>query len=182
MTYALTWLPTVLRAAGLTVIEETGWQTRGHGDMGTVRGVLCHHTAGCRTGEDPSINTVINGRPDLAGPLAQLVLGRSGNYHMVAAGKAWHAGRGAWQGLADGVHNAELIGIEAENDGLADDPWQDVQMDVYARGCAAILKHLGLPAIMCIGHKEYALPHGRKTDPSFSMLDFRKRVALFMAQ
>jgi hypothetical protein len=41
MTYSLTWLPEVLRDAGLEVLEVAGWQTRGHGDMGKVQGVLC---------------------------------------------------------------------------------------------------------------------------------------------
>lgn len=178
--YSLTWLPSVLATAGLSVVEEPGWRTRGHDDMATIRGVLCHHTAGCRTGDDPSLATVINGRPDLQGPLAHLVLARSGTYHVVAAGKAWHAGFGQWQSIYPGIHNVDLIGIEAENDGLGDDPWPAAQMDAYARGCAALLKHLGLPVIMCAGHKEYAMPLGRKTDPDFDMDAFRAEVAKHM--
>lgn len=38
MTYGLTWLPGVLRDARLEVLEHPGWQTRGHGDMGEIRG------------------------------------------------------------------------------------------------------------------------------------------------
>jgi hypothetical protein len=33
---------------------------------------------------------------------------------------------------------------------------------------------------MCVGHKEYALPAGRKIDPSFDMIAFRLKVAAFM--
>jgi peptidoglycan hydrolase-like protein with peptidoglycan-binding domain len=33
---------------------------------------------------------------------------------------------------------------------------------------------------MCCGHKEYALPLGRKSDPSFDMVDFRARVAALL--
>ena len=33
---------------------------------------------------------------------------------------------------------------------------------------------------MCAGHKEYALPHGRKDDPNFDMVMFRKDVAKLM--
>lgn len=175
MTYSLTWLPDILRKAGLTVIEEPGWQTRGHGDMGPVKGVLCHHTAGSAHGDMPSLEVITNGRPDLAGPLSQLGLGRSGTYYVVAAGKCWHAGAGAWQGITSG--NSSFIGIEAENTGLPDDPWPKVQMDAYAKGCAAILKHVGAPSLMCVAHREYALPHGRKNDPSFSdMHAFREAV------
>jgi hypothetical protein len=176
--YHLTWLPRVLRAAGLTCLEIPGWQTRGHGDMGPVKFVLCHHTAEpIDSNLEPDLQELINGRPDLAGPNANLGLGQNGKYYMIAAGKAWHAGPGVWHGFTMG--NTQSIGIEAENNGLGE-PWPAVQMDAYARGVAAILKHLGAGPEMCAGHKEFALPKGRKIDPSFSMPDFRKTVAGFM--
>lgn len=179
MTYSLTWLPTVLRAAGLTVELENGWQTRGHGDVSIIQGVLCHHTAGGKSGNAPSLGVVMNGRPGLSGPLAQLVLGRDGTFFVVAAGLAYHAGAGYWHGITSG--NSHMIGIEAENTGLPNDsPWPEVQMGAYVRGVAAILKHVGAAPIMCAGHKEYALPHGRKPDPSFDMDAFRARVAAVM--
>jgi hypothetical protein len=46
MAYSLIWLPSVLKAAGLSVTEEPGWQMRGHGDVGAIKGVIAHHTAG----------------------------------------------------------------------------------------------------------------------------------------
>lgn len=184
MTYSLLWLPQVLRDAGLEVIEHPGWQSRGHGDMGKVQGVLCHHTGGPLTGEISDINVLVDGRPDLAGPLSHLGLGRSGTFYVIAAGKGWHAGAGNWQGVTDG--NSHFIGIEAENTGETSgaraDPWPEVQVDAYARGCAAILKHIGAQAIMAAGHKEFALPKGRKSDPSFDMTAFRARVANFMGE
>lgn len=173
MTYRLTWLPAVLRAAGLTIIEESGWATRGHGDMSDVKGVLCHHTAGPLHGESPSLDTVIKGRPDLSGPLAQLFLARSGTWHVIAAGKAYHAGKGGG-GWAAFDGNAHLVGIEAENTGVANDPWPQPQLDSFARGCAAILLHVGAPSSWCLGHKEYAPT--RKIDPSFDMGGFRVQV------
>jgi murein L,D-transpeptidase YcbB/YkuD len=54
-------------------------------------------------------------------------------------------------------------------------------MDAYRRGVAAILKKIRANAIMCCGHKEYALPMGRKPDPTFDMNDFRSQVSLIMA-
>jgi hypothetical protein len=179
MTYSLTWLKQVLTDAGLKVQETPQWEYHGHGDMSSVRGVLCHHTSGPRTGNMNDLHVLIEGRPDLPGPLSQLGLGRDGTWFLVAAGKGWHAGRGAWQGVTDG--NGHLIGIEAENTGEKDDPWPDVQMDSYRRGVAAILKHIGAKPIMCAGHKEYALPKGRKDDPSFDMDAFRAEVEKLMA-
>ncbi|MEW6208218.1 MAG: N-acetylmuramoyl-L-alanine amidase [Acidobacteriota bacterium] len=179
MTFALTWLPDVLKAAGLKVAEADGWQNRGRGEMGEVRGVLLHHTAGSKNGNMPSLNILINGRSDLPGPLAQLGLGRDGTYFVIAAGRCNHAGKGNWKGVTNG--NANFIGIEAENTGLANDsPWPEVQMDAYRRGVAAILKHIGRGAEFCAGHKEYALPAGRKSDPNFDMNSFRSQVAAIL--
>lgn len=175
MAFSLIWLPNVLKAAGLKVAKVDGWENRGRGDIGRVKGVMCHHTAGPKTGNMPSLKTVTNGRSDLPGPLAQLCLGRDGTFFVVAAGRANHAGTGKWQGITTG--NSNFIGIEAENTGRRDDfPWPEVQMDAYQRGVAAILKHIGQGSIMCCGHKEYALPPGRKPDPLFDMNVFRLEV------
>lgn len=183
MAFSLTWLPEVLEDAGLKVAEQPGWRTRGRGDVGTIRGVMCHHTDGPLTGIMPSLGIVTNGRSDLQGPLAQLCLGRDGTFFVVAAGRANHAGVGNWQGITSG--NSSFIGIEAENTGHTTgqkaDPWPTVQMDAYRRGVAAVLKKIGANAIMCCGHKEYALPVGRKPDPTFDMGDFRLQVAAIMA-
>ncbi len=178
MNFRLTWLAQVLRQAGLVVIEEPGWQTRGHGDMGDVRGVLLHHTAGPLHGDAPSLPIVIHGLPDLEGPLSQLFLSRTGAWHVVAAGKAWHAG--VWHGLVDG--NSHLVGVEAENTGLPNDPWPAAQMDSYERGVAAILRHVKAGAEWAAGHKEYATPPGRKSDPSFDMAAFREKIRARLSQ
>lgn len=131
----------------------------------------------------PSLGTLTIGRPDLQGPLAQLGLGRDGTFYVIAAGRANHAGAGNWQGFTTG--NSSFIGIEAENTGQTSgpnaDPWPAVQMDAYRRGVAAILTKIGADAIMCCGHKEYALPIGRKPDPSFDMEEFRRQAAAIMS-
>lgn len=180
MAYSLVWLADVLYAAGLKVAEHDGWKDRGLGDVGPIKGVLCHHTAGPDHGNMPSLDTILNGRPDLRGPLAQLGLGRDGTYYVLAAGFCQHAGHGSWQGIAAG--NTHFIGIEAENTGLpGDSPWPDVQIDAYQRGVAAVLAHLNLAAECCAGHKEFALPQGRKNDPDLDMNAFRAQVAAHLA-
>lgn len=187
MPYSLTWMPKVLVGAGLKVAEVPGWPNRGAGgrDIDRVKGVICHHTAGGRKGNMPSLGVITDGRADLPGPLAQLGLGRDGTYFVVAAGRANHAGRGNREGATDG--NSGFIGIEAENTGVHDpnedrfDPWPTVQIDAYQRGVAAILNHLGLDPIMCCAHREYALPKGRKPDPhTLDMDEFRERVRALM--
>src|SRR4051812_6130334 len=144
MIYTLTWLPAALESAGLKVARVDGWETRGRGDVDDVCGVICHHTAGSKNGNMPSLRTLIDGRPDLQGPLAQLGLGRDGTYYVIAAGRANHAGAGSWQGVTSG--NSRFIGIEAENTGKTDDAWPEVQMDAYRRGVSALLRHLNRPA------------------------------------
>jgi hypothetical protein len=168
-----------LKAAGLKVAEVDGWQERGHGDVGTVQGVICHHTAGPKSGNMPSLGTVRDGRPDLPGPLSQLGLGRDGTFYIIAAGKCSHAGEGEWRSIKTG--NMSFIGIEAENTGSPNDfPWPSVQIDAYQRGVAAILKHINQSSDFCCGHKEYAHPLGRKKDPTFDMDAFRFAVASLM--
>ena len=170
----------MLQNAGLKVAECDGWQTRGIAEMGEVLGVICHHTATPgKQGNMPTLSTLISGREDLSGPLSQLGLGRDGTYYIVAAGKCNHAGAGSWQNITSG--NTNFIGIEAENTGGADDvPWPAVQLDAYHRGVAAILNYIGKGAKFCAGHKEYALPAGRKTDPDFDMVAFRAAVTAIL--
>lgn len=185
MAFSLVWLPQVLKDAGLKVALVPGWEDRGRGDMGSVFGVICHHTVGGRQGNMPSLQTLINGRKakppkkPLPGPLSQLGLGRDGTYYVIAAGRCNHAGEGLWRQLSNG--NGNFIGIEAENTGGADDfPWPPVQLQAYHWGVAAILKHIGRGAEFCAGHKEYALPAGRKPDPSFDMVLFRAAVGTIL--
>src|SRR6185295_7066367 len=122
------------------------------GDVGEIVGVMCHHTStpNPKNKNMPTLNGLIEGVTQnngnfLAGPLAQLGLGRDGTYYVIAAGRANHAGPGEWQQQTDG--NMNFIGIEAENAGTPSDfPWPDVQMDAYRRGVAAILAHINRPA------------------------------------
>ncbi len=180
MAHSLIWLPQVLKDAGLKVALVDGWETRGRGDVGNIVGVICHHTAGPRNGNMPSLNTLIKGRADLPGPLAQLGLGRDGAYFVIAAGRCNHAGAGSWRSVTNG--NTQFIGIEAENTGLSNDsPWPEVQMDAYRRGVAAILTRIARAADFCAGHKEFALPPGRKPDPNFDMNAFRSAVAAILS-
>ncbi|CAF3629199.1 unnamed protein product, partial [Rotaria sp. Silwood2] len=85
-------LATILRNAGLNVVEVSGWTTRGHGQMNSVKSIIVHHTAGPATGDMPSLNFIRDGSSSLAGPLSQLALGRTGTCYVVATGLCYHAG------------------------------------------------------------------------------------------
>jgi len=176
----LTDLADILRNAGLDVTEVAGWKTRGHGVMTSVKGILCHHTAtpASASGDYPSLNVVKDGRSDLAGPLSQLGLGRSGKWYVIAAGRSYHAGKT----IDDSIYgNNNAIGIEAEaagnpstNTGHA--AWPEVQYQSYVRGVKALQAAYGVPTSRVKGHKEAAVPLGRKPDPNFSMDEFRANL------
>lgn len=173
MTY-YTGLARVLRDAGLKVVEVPGWKTRGHGGMGRIKGILAHHTAGPHqsraSSNYPSLAVVRDGRPGLPGPLAQLGIGYDGTWYVIAAGRAWHAGR-----VDNNKYgNDHALGIEAENpgDGSA---WPKAQYESYVRGVAALIAEWG-GKIQVRGHKEAAVPRGRKIDPTLNMDRFRADV------
>ena len=171
----LTDLADVLRNAGLTVIEVDGWQTRAHGPLAEIRSIICHHTAGPPTGDYPSLPVVRDGRPDLAGPLAQLGLGRSGTWYVIASGLSYHAGVVTDPTLFSNKH---AIGVEAEGTGVPSTDtghayWPEVQWQSYVQGVKALQTAYGVPTARVRGHKEIASPIGRKIDPNFSMDEFR---------
>jgi peptidoglycan hydrolase-like protein with peptidoglycan-binding domain len=164
------WLADVLREAGCKVVEMPGWQQRGHGDFRDIRGVMWHHTGGLNTGAA----FIANGRPDLAGPLSQLHLGRDGTFTVICAGIAWHAGAGSWPWLPTNEGNWHLIGIEADSDGKT--PYTPEQIHAYRVGTAAILRKLGFDSSRMIGHKEYAAIQGKWDPGGLDMHAERKHV------
>lgn len=162
------WIADALRDEGLTVREVDGWKTRGTTNFDPV-GVLVHHTAAPIGRTAPSLNVVIHGRRNLPGPLCQILIGRDGVCHIIAAGRANHAGRGKWTGISDG--NGQFIGIEAENDGVGE-PWgADVYQATVLAAAACARQGADRPVL---GHKEWS--PGRKIDPTFGMDLFRAHV------
>ncbi len=172
-------LPRWLRAWDLPYVEVPGWQARGKELPGKPLIVVGHHTGTPRDrpGDLPTLRILRDGRRDLRGPLCQLALSRSGIVHIVAAGKANHGGRGAWAGCEDSGHT---VGIEVEHPGTG--PWDPVQLRAFDRTAAALLWGLGRPASSYCGHREWALPTGRKVDPGGVDLNLqRERVRRLLA-
>lgn len=160
-----------LRAEGCTVNEVPGWEQRGSQAFDPV-GLIVHHTAGPARGDAPSLKVCIEGRSDLPGPLCHVLLARSGVCHIIAAGRAQHAGTGSWKGATG---NSRFFGIEAENTGVGE-PWRPVQLDAFIRSSAALLRLTGNGPEWIAGHREYA-PR-RKIDPAgVDLDDFRRQVA-----
>lgn len=172
MAFWMTGLDRVAKSTGRKVVLVDGWEKRGHGPMNSVTSIICHHTAGPNNGKNyPSLGTVQNGRPGLAGPLAQIGIGRDGTIYVIASGVAYHAGK-----VGSTKHNNwNAIGIEAENNGVGE-KWGDEIMESYVLFVRALVDEFKLPLSAVLGHKEVAVPKGRKIDPSFDMDEFRKAV------
>lgn len=190
-------LPTLLREAGLKVVEIDGWRERGRpastGGFAPV-GVLCHHTAGHDSIGDPAddlayVKNVLAPEkgpryPSLPGPLCQIALSAEGVVYIVAAGRANHAGDARASGtVSSGDGNFLYIGIEAMNAGTGSDVWEKAQYDAYVTLCAVLcVKVTGNSAQTVRGHKETSLtgkidPAGPTPYGPFDMDEFRGRVA-----
>ena len=177
------WLPEVLRAAGLKVVEVDGWQTRGKEPKDWLCQVFHHTASNRRAGNAPSLGICTNGRGGSApvpGPLCNAVVARDGTWYVIASGAANHPGvstiphRG---GISSGVKYYAL-GWECENDGTGE-PWPKKQLDSIETGEAAVADRLGWrkDTSEVFGHKEIARPKGRKIDPAgIDMDDHRGRV------
>lgn len=173
-------LAQTLRNAGSWVEEAAGWIGHSHGQMDGVRTIVVHHTATPQShpGDYPSWNVVRNGREGLAGPLAQLGVGRSGKVYVFSNGLAWHAG----VVRNNNYGNNWSVGLEVESAGLGL-AWPEAQVDATARACAALCKRYGLGSGQVLGHFEVCYPVGRKSDPvgiPGGMNAFRARVQHYL--
>lgn len=159
-----TWLPDVLRAAGLTVVETPGWRGRGR-DLDAIDGVVAHHTASpVNSTLATNLHVVTNGNAVAPGPIAQLMLWRDGVAYIIADGRANHAGKGGpWGVLPTDGANRRTIGIECVNNGVGE-PWSADLVASLEIATAAILRYCDLGADRALMHSEWA--PGRKIDPA----------------
>lgn len=178
------WLEDVLRPAlGDRLRTFPGWQNDGVGGfMREIWGVVWHHTGNIN--ETPE--GISNGRPDLKGPLAQLLIDKDGIVTIVAVGPCNHAGLGSWVGLPTDDANDRTIGVECcypRDVNNEHERWPDAQIISMRDVGAALTKHLDVPVSHNISHYEWAQkgPAGKrqsKTDPwNLNMDWFRGEIA-----
>jgi hypothetical protein len=160
---------TVLRNAGLKVVECSGWQNRSRSSGGfeTMSGMSVHHTAGAAGASAQSEVNYMLSASNPNSPTANLYLARNGDWWVMAAGATNTAGKGGPRGaipLDDA--NRRSIGVEAGNNGQGE-PWPSVQQQSYVKGVRALynkyLKPRGVPISMVFAHFEWA--PSRKIDP-----------------
>lgn len=162
-------------AHGVDVLELDGWRTRGHGTTpGRLLGTMWHDTVTPYTPawHDLHLGRLLrDGHSTLPGPIANVGVGQGGTLILVAAGRAYHAGSGAWPGIPSG--NLNTVGVEVANPGLGSGhPWRPVQLAVARTFTAVLHQLLDLPASRLVGHKEWT---ARKVDPWSVAMDVERR-------
>lgn len=171
MAYWLHDLPSVLRKAGLSVVEVDGWQARtfaswSPGYTERPSHFMVHHTAS-KTTPANDINYIVNAP---LSPIANVYLARDGVIYVIAAGRVVTNGKGSAPWCTgkvgcppDNMMNHYAISCEAANDGVGE-PWPKVQTDAYVKMAAAICAAYDIPVDRVRGHAEWA--PDRKIDPA----------------
>lgn len=124
--------------------------------------LLLHHTAG---GLQSALSWVQE--PDPEHPASwHYTVGRDGSLwqHVREQDKAWHAGKSELNGVPD--VNRRSIGIELVNKGDGIEPFTEAQYEKLEELVTWLVVEYDVPPAHVLGHKDVALPKGRKIDPA----------------
>ena len=173
----ITWAADVLRAAGLNVVEEPGWKTRGLSTSQRFEpdSIVWHHDASA-IGDSPGVPAYMIANMESHGAQIWVCAGCngrhvSGTWHMVASGRMAHAGK-VLPGKPD---NYTSIGIETDQ--TTGETWEPGLLPSLRKGTAALLRHMKKLATDLHFHKTICDPPGRKVDPAgLVLIDERARV------
>jgi hypothetical protein len=157
-----------LRAAGLTVVEVKGWQTRARSSGGFATpplGVAWHHTASQTTIENDTNWEYFYS--DVR-PIGNMTLARNGDVWIGAAGAANTQGKGGPMVMSRGTipvdgGNTRAWAIEVANNGVGE-PWPRVQIDAYFTASNCLNAHFGNQPTDVFTHASWT--PGRKIDPA----------------
>lgn len=148
-----TWLASVLRAAGVPVIEQSGWTTRAQPGSFAPRGLIRHWDA-----SSPGSHGAVEYMQANIACNISTCRGNSSHgpsVHVIAAGRAYHAGTGGWGLFPTDQGNTYAVGHEVAH--TVDEPWADAQLDVVVAAEQAILTYLRADvANAWCTHSEYA--------------------------
>ncbi|WP_223632299.1 N-acetylmuramoyl-L-alanine amidase [Corallococcus sp. EGB] len=110
---------------------------------------------------------------------AHYMLDRDGKiYQLVGDTKrAWHAGKSELHGVPTDV-NARSIGIEMVNDGSGKTAFTEAQYKSLTKLVGYLKQEYDVPMKNILGHKDVAVPKGRKDDPAsnFDWARLRKGI------
>jgi N-acetylmuramoyl-L-alanine amidase len=151
--------PGVFKKPPVIAAPSPNFNDRGGKDIDTI---VLHHTASN------------NGQADLAhmrNPKSEVsahyMLDRDGKiYQLVGDSKrAWHAGKSELHGVPTDV-NSRSIGIEIVNDGSGKTPFTEAQYKSLTQLVGYLKQEYKVPMNNIVGHKDVAVPKGRKNDPA----------------
>lgn len=170
----VTWLADVLHTANVPVVEHPGWKERGNGELIDVRGLVWHHDASA-PGYSPGMADYILHQVAAGMAGANVWVTLDGTWHLIAAGKTYHAGKT----LPGKLNNSTSIGVETDH--TTGETWSGVYLLESLRiGTAAILRHLGQTVTGLEFHKTICSPVGRKTDPGGLDLTAERRAVSWL--
>jgi N-acetylmuramoyl-L-alanine amidase len=129
---------------------------------GKIDTLIMHHTSSTASAE--RIGTFFSKKESKVS--AHFTVGKDG--HIVQSvdesQSSWHAGVSSFDGRSN--VNGFSIGIEMCNVGDGQDPYTDEQYQALGKLVAYILTNYHIKWARVTGHKDIALPKGRKDDPS----------------
>jgi hypothetical protein len=166
------WLPDVLRDAGLDVVTHDGWERRGLSTSSPFEPeyVVWHHDASA-AGDSPGVPDYMIRNFDTGA--AQTWVNRYGVWHVIASGRAPHAGR-VLPGKPD---NYTSLGVETDH--TVNEPWPPELLLSLRVGTKAILDRMGHGTDHLEFHKTICSPPGRKIDPAgLDLATERRNVAV----
>ncbi len=128
-----------------------------------VDALIIHHTASNDTAAD--LRTL---RSPAAQVSAHYLIGRDGKIFQLVKDerRAWHAGVAAIRGDSTPDVNSRSIGIEITNKGDGHTPFTQAQYRALEKLVPYLMKKHKIPMKNLLGHKDVALPKGRKSDPA----------------
>lgn len=147
------------------------FNSRGGKDIDTI---IIHHTASNNTAGD--LATLRSAKAQVS---AHYLIGKDGKiYQLVKDGmRAWHAGVSQLHGVPTDV-NSRSIGIEITNDGSGKTPFTEAQYRALEKLVPWLAKTYKVPLANLLGHKDVAVPKGRKSDPAPNFNWTRLRTAV----
>lgn len=143
---------------------------RGGVDIDTI---VLHHTASNDTAGD--LATLTSAASEVS---AHYLIGRDGTIYQLVPDElqSWHAGESQLRG--EPSVNPRSIGIEITNDGLGSTPFTDRQYEALRALVPHLVAKYDIPIENIVGHKEIAIPAGRKSDPAANFEEGRVLAAV----
>jgi len=151
--------PGVFKKPAVVQSPSPNFDSRNGADIDAI---VLHHT-GTNNGKG-DLNHMRNPAAKVS---AHYMIDNDGKIYQLVDDKkrAWHAGPSQLHGKATDV-NGRSIGIEIVNDGSGKTPFTDAQYKALIQLTGFLKQEYKVPMENIVGHKDVAVPKGRKSDPA----------------